>query len=98
MSEGTSRAPASAGVLHLAGPCLGCTLAAMCATCVAQGAVYAGGALAGLQVMAARARRRVAAGSVAGEGAVLAPDVDRPAVEPERHRVHDHAEAGQGQH
>jgi hypothetical protein len=30
----------------------------MCAACVAQGAVYAGGALAALQVMAARARRR----------------------------------------
>jgi hypothetical protein len=30
----------------------------MCATCVAQGAVYVGGALAGLQVMAARARMR----------------------------------------
>jgi hypothetical protein len=30
----------------------------MCATCVAQGAVYVGGALAGLQVMAARARAR----------------------------------------
>jgi hypothetical protein len=30
----------------------------MCANCVAQGAVYVGGALAGLQVMAARARHR----------------------------------------
>jgi len=30
----------------------------MCAACVAQGAVYAGGALAGLQVLAARARHR----------------------------------------
>lgn len=31
---------------------------AMCASCVAQGAVYVGGALTGLQVMAARARAR----------------------------------------
>jgi hypothetical protein len=31
---------------------------AMCANCVAQGAVYVGGALTGLQVMAARARSR----------------------------------------
>jgi hypothetical protein len=30
----------------------------MCAQCVAQGAVYVGGALASLQVMAARARNR----------------------------------------
>ena len=30
----------------------------MCAACVAQGAVYAGGALAALQVMAVRARHR----------------------------------------
>jgi hypothetical protein len=30
----------------------------MCANCVAQGAVYVGGALAGLQIMAARARHR----------------------------------------
>lgn len=30
----------------------------MCAACVAQGAVYVGGALTGLQVMAGRARRR----------------------------------------
>jgi hypothetical protein len=30
----------------------------MCATCVAQGVAYVGGALGGLQVMAARARSR----------------------------------------
>ena len=31
----------------------------MCAACVAQGAVYVGGAVAGLQVMRARARHRL---------------------------------------
>jgi hypothetical protein len=30
----------------------------MCASCVAQGVTYVGGAVAGLQVMAVRARRR----------------------------------------
>ena len=70
----------------------------MCATCVAQGAVYAGGALAGLRVMAFRARRRRGDGSVAGEGAVAAADVDGSPVEPERERVHEQAEAGQGEH
>jgi hypothetical protein len=34
----------------------------MCAACVAQGVAYAGGALAGLQVMAVRARHRRGAG------------------------------------
>jgi hypothetical protein len=41
----------------------------MCANCVAQGAVYVGGALAGLQVMAARARHRRA-----GEPLDVAPE------------------------
>lgn len=45
----------------------------MCANCVAQGAVYVGGAVAGLQVMAARARHR-RAGSSLGEPS--APTVD----------------------
>lgn len=45
----------------------------MCATCVAQGVAYVGGALAGLQVMAARAaakRRRAdeGRGDAAGDG------------------------------
>ena len=35
----------------------------MCASCVAQGVVYVGGALTGLQVMAARARARRPAGA-----------------------------------
>jgi hypothetical protein len=37
---------------------VGVTSAAMCAACVAQGAVYVGGALTGLQVMAMRASAR----------------------------------------
>jgi hypothetical protein len=43
------------------------SLTGVCAQCVAQGAVYVGGALAGLQVMAARARtrRRAATSAVA---------------------------------
>jgi hypothetical protein len=46
----------------------------MCAACVAQGAVYAGGALAGLQVMAARARRRRGPRPVSGDGDPAAND------------------------
>ena len=41
----------------------------MCAACVAQGVVYVGGALTGLQVMAARARNRRPAARPAPEGA-----------------------------
>ena len=41
----------------------------MCANCVAQGAVYVGGALTGLQVMAARARARRRAGAEAATDA-----------------------------
>ena len=41
----------------------------MCAACVAQGAVYAGGALAGLQVLAARARHRRVAEAEAADTA-----------------------------
>ena len=41
----------------------------MCANCVAQGAVYVGGALTGLQVMAARARARRRAGADAATDA-----------------------------
>jgi hypothetical protein len=48
----------------------------MCASCVAQGAVYVGGAVAGLQVMAARARHRRAAGAPAPTGE---PEVAPPA-------------------
>jgi hypothetical protein len=51
----------------------------MCAACVAQGVAYAGGALAGLQVMAARARRRRAAGEAGEAGQPR----DEPAPEPE---------------
>ncbi|HKY69108.1 MAG TPA: hypothetical protein VJM49_22150, partial [Acidimicrobiales bacterium] len=40
----------------------------MCAACVAQGVVYAGGALAGLQVMAARARGRRPSSATAPRG------------------------------
>jgi hypothetical protein len=47
----------------------------MCAACVAQGAVYAGGALAALQVMAARARHRT--GADAGGTEAEEPDVVR---------------------
>lgn len=47
----------------------------MCATCVAQGVVYVGGAVAGLQVMAARARRRGASGSTR-EDAHVVDDAD----------------------
>jgi hypothetical protein len=61
----------------------------MCASCVAQGVVYAGGALAGLQVMAARARRRRGQGAsggartstattVAGEPLIAEPDGSAP--------------------
>ena len=42
---------------------------AMCANCVAQGAVYVGGALTGLQVMAVRARARRRAGAPAAADA-----------------------------
>lgn len=53
----------------------------MCASCVAQGTVYVGGALAGLQVMAARARRRRAVGTPDGN----APDAGtRRAGAPDR--------------
>ena len=50
----------------------------MCANCVAQGAVYVGGALAGLQVMAARARHRRAGEprDVAPEATTAGDDVD----------------------
>jgi hypothetical protein len=57
----------------------------MCAACVAQGAVYVGGALTGLQVMAARARRRRAAAPVdepAGDPG-RAADEPAPAAPPE---------------
>jgi hypothetical protein len=39
-------------------PTASASVRTMCAACVAQGAVYVGGAVAGLQVMAARARHR----------------------------------------
>lgn len=49
----------------------------MCAACVAQGVAYVGGAVAGLQVMAARARQR-------GRGGPARPGgVDMPAGEPD---------------
>ena len=51
---------------------------AMCATCVAQGVTYVGGALAGLQVMAVRARARRLRStdpSTAGPLGAEAPDV-----------------------
>jgi len=54
----------------------------MCASCVAQGVVYVGGAVAGLQVMAARARHRRAGTSAAAPapaaddtGSETGPDV-----------------------
>jgi hypothetical protein len=57
-----------------------CSVGAMCAACVAQGVAYVGGALAGLQVMAARAsakRRRNEAGEPAS-------DAGSPIDQPER--------------
>lgn len=39
----------------------------MCATCVAQGVVYVGGAVGALQVLAHRARRRSQPDAVTGE-------------------------------
>jgi hypothetical protein len=47
----------------------------MCAACVAQGVAYVGGAVAGLQVMAARARQRRARpdGGAPDERPVAAP-------------------------
>ena len=50
----------------------------MCATCVAQGVAYVGGAVAGLQVMAARARQR-------GPSPARHGGVDMPAGEPDGH-------------
>ncbi|HET8619895.1 MAG TPA: hypothetical protein VFM27_13100 [Acidimicrobiales bacterium] len=47
----------------------------MCAACFAQGAVYAGGALAALQVMAARARHRT--GADAGGSQAADPETVR---------------------
>jgi hypothetical protein len=58
----------------------------MCAACVAQGAVYAGGALAGLQVMAARARR--------GRGSRSARDGDRALDNDDAAPTHDHVPSG----
>jgi hypothetical protein len=50
----------------------------MCAACVAQGVAYAGGALAGLQVMAAHARRR-RSGDEPSDDAAGVPAKDEPA-------------------
>jgi len=50
----------------------------MCAACVAQGVVYGGGALAGLQVMAARARHR-RIGERPPDDPAAAPTEDEPA-------------------
>lgn len=52
----------------------------MCATCVAQGVVYVGGALTGLQVMGARARARRRA-SEAPEAPEARPTDDQPDAE-----------------
>ena len=49
------------------------TMPVMCANCVAQGAVYVGGALTGLQVMAARARARRRARRSGSRGAPRHP-------------------------
>lgn len=55
-----------------------CSVRAMCAACVAQGVAYVGGALAGLQVMAARASARRRRGELGGEpSSDTAPLVDR---------------------
>lgn len=60
------------------------TMPVMCANCVAQGAVYVGGALTGLQVMAARARARRRAGAEAATDAppAAAPDAAPDAPDP----------------
>jgi hypothetical protein len=52
----------------------------MCAACVAQGAAYAGGAVAALQVMAARARHRrgVPGETVAVTGPAPGSDTGEP--------------------
>ena len=51
----------------------------MCAACVAQGVVYVGGALAGLQVMGARAKaRRFRSPSPEAGSAVEPEPADRP--------------------
>jgi hypothetical protein len=58
----------------------------MCAACVAQGAVYVGGALTGLQVMAARARHRRGGATPVDEpagDAGAAVDEPAPAAPPE---------------
>ena len=54
----------------------------MCVNCVAQGAVYLGGAVGGLQVMAARARHK----RLAQEAADPAPDREPVAHEPQPDR------------
>jgi hypothetical protein len=57
----------------------------MCAACVAQGVVYAGGALAGLQVMAARARHRRTGDAPAGDAPTDDPtdvQAEEPAASP----------------
>jgi poly(3-hydroxybutyrate) depolymerase len=53
----------------------------VCANCVAQGVVYVGGAVAGLQVMAARARHRRADASGAAS-VVAAPPTDAATTDP----------------
>ena len=60
----------------------------MCAACVAQGIAYVGGALGGLQVMAAHARRsRVTGATKATANALRAPHVDSSAVAADRPEV-----------
>ena len=53
----------------------------MCAACVAQGVTYVGGALAGLQVMASRARAKRS--GVTSEPATSAPSGEPVAATPD---------------
>jgi len=53
----------------------------MCAACVAQGVTYVGGALAGLQVMAGRARAKRS--GAASEGPTSSPSGEPVAVTPD---------------
>jgi hypothetical protein len=50
----------------------------MCAACVAQGVAYAGGAVAGLQVLAARARHRRGATSTGPDAQPVDDGARRP--------------------